>query len=122
MAQISEFGYSKLRQYIEANWKYIELQDASGTPVIRLGVGDSRVTWTHTAGSQTLQLQIIVNGTDVGATAQSPKTFAKSAIFDVASGGTAIAIEDFLPGDVSTITKAEDKVTLRHDIQVPQIA
>lgn len=122
MAQVSNYGYQKVRDFIQTNWKYIELQDSNGVAVIRIGVGDSRVTWTHSANAQTLQLQIIINGSDVGATALTPKTISKSAIFDVASGGTAIAVEDFLPEDVATMTKAEDKVTLQHDIQVPQLA
>ncbi|MED5103146.1 hypothetical protein P9858_23805 [Niallia circulans] len=114
MAEINTIGYQKIRDYIEANWKYIELQDGTGTPIIRLGVDDARVSWTHTAGSQTLKLQIVLNGSDI----TLPKTFEKSAIFDVASGGTALTVETFT---AFTMEGANDELTVEHSIEVPQV-
>lgn len=114
MAEINQIGYQKIRDYIEANWKYIELQDGSGTPIIRLGISDSRVSWTHTAGEQTLKLQVVVKGSDI----TLPKTIAKSAIFDVASGGTAISVETFT---AFTMEGASDELTVEHSIEVPQV-
>ena len=33
-----------IRDYIQANWKYIELRDESLNPVLRIGIEDPRVT------------------------------------------------------------------------------
>ncbi|KAF2425580.1 hypothetical protein [Bacillus subtilis] len=121
MSEIREYGYQELRNFIQENWKYIELQDSAGNPIIRLGVGDSRVTWVHSVGSQTLSLQIVVTGADVGATTSTPKEFAKSAIFNVASGGQPISVEDFAENDVTVFSNADSKLTHKHDLQVPRI-
>lgn len=115
MAEIKEDGYKALRTFIQANWKHIELQDGLGTPIVRLSPTDPRVTWTHLPADKVLKLQIVIKGNDAGITA--PKTFAKSAIFDVATGGVAYSIEDFTP---FTIEGADDELTVVHSIQVPQ--
>ncbi|MFB7304655.1 hypothetical protein [Heyndrickxia sporothermodurans] len=114
MAEFSQAGYQKIRDYIEANWKYIELQDETGTAIIRLGIGDSRVTWTHTADSNPLKLQIKIKGSDVSL----PKTFAISAIFDVASGGSPLAVSNF---EATTLSQAIDELTVEHSLEVPDI-
>lgn len=115
MAEISASAYQKIRDYIQANWKYIELQDTSGTPVIRLGIGDARVSWTHAAGAQTVELTVVLSGSDGYAL---PKTFAKSAIFDVAEGGTALSTETYTTFVMETTL---DELTVKHQIQVPQV-
>jgi len=114
MAEINTVGYQKIRDYIEANWKYIELQDGSGTPIIRLGVDDSTVSWTHSPNDQILKLQIVLSSADI----TLPKTFEKSAIFDVASGGTALTVETFT---AFTMEGVNDELTVEHSIEVPQV-
>ena len=116
MAEINQAGYQAIRNYIQNNWKYIELQDTDGNPIIRLGIGDPRVSWTHKVGEQTLKLRIVVKGSDV---TPLPKTFAKSAIFDVARGGTPYAVESFTP---FTMAGNNDELTVEHSIEVPQIS
>jgi hypothetical protein len=116
MAEVTQQGYQSIRDFIQANWKYIELQDDTGTAVLRLSPSDSRVTWTHVAGDQTLKLQIIVKGSDVGMTL--PRTFAKSVIYNVATGGQAFSTESFTS---FTIETAQDELTVIHSIQVPQV-
>lgn len=115
MAEIKEIGYEKIRNFIEANWTYIELQDEAGTAIIRLGVNDSKVEWTHSAGASTLNMTIIISGADI----TLPKTVARSAIFDVASGGTALAEEAF--SNTKTLTGEFDELTVTHSIQVPRV-
>lgn len=116
MAEITSQAYQDLRDYIQANWQYIELQDDTGTPILRLSPSDSRVTWTHTAGEQTLKLQIIVKGSDTDITL--PSTFASSHIFKVASGGSAFSSETFTS---FTIESEQDELTVIHNISVPQV-
>jgi hypothetical protein len=116
MAEISSVAYQNLRDYIQTNWKYIELQNDIGTPILRLSPSDSRVTWTHIAGDQTLKLQIIVKGSD--ADIVKPKTFAKSVIFNVATGGSSFSSESFTP---FIIESDQDELTVIHNLQVPQV-
>ncbi|KZB90119.1 hypothetical protein A2U94_17855 [Bacillus sp. VT 712] len=86
---ISTQGYDNLRNYIQSNWKYIELQSSAGTSVIRLTNTDSRVTITNSNGKITYVL--VLKGSDVPVGTE----VAKSAIFNVASGGTAFSTETF---------------------------
>ncbi|MFD2638422.1 hypothetical protein [Piscibacillus salipiscarius] len=116
MAEITQDAYQDLRDYIQNSWQFIELQDDSGTAVLRLDPSDSRVTWTHTAGSQILQLQVVVKGSDTDITA--PQTFAQSVIFNVASGGNPLSTETFT---AFTIEQDEDQLTVIHNIEVPQV-
>lgn len=115
MAQITEYGWETIRNFIEENWKYIELQNETGTAIIRLGVGDSRVTWTHVDGATTLELQIKITGADI----TLPATIAKTAIFNVAIGGSVIATADV---EVTTLTQTIDELTVVANIQVPTVA
>ncbi|MEC1720610.1 hypothetical protein [Schinkia azotoformans] len=116
MAEITTSAYQSIRDYIQANWQYIELRDDLGTPILRLSPSDSRVTWTHLVGDQTLKLQIIVKGSDVDITL--PKTFASSHIFNVATGGTSFSDETFT---AFTMSSVDDELTVIHSIQVPQV-
>ncbi|MFE4525064.1 hypothetical protein ACFRCQ_23655 [Cytobacillus firmus] len=116
MAEITSAAYQNLRDYIQSNWKYIELQDDLGSPIVRLSPSDSRVTWTHLAGEQTLKLQVIIKGSDADIIA--PKTFAKSVIYNVASGGVPFSTESFT---AFTIESDQDELTVIHNIEVPKV-
>ncbi|WP_066173359.1 hypothetical protein [Bacillus marinisedimentorum] len=116
MAEVTSQAYQDLRDYIQANWQYIELQDDTGNPVLRLSPANSRVSWIHNAGEQTLKLQVVVKGSDTDITA--PQTFAASAIFNVATGGSAYSVESFTP---FTFESDQDELTVVHSIQVPQV-
>lgn len=116
MAEILTEGYQSLRDYIQTNWQYIELRDDLSAAIVRLSPTDSRVTWTHLAGDQTLKLQIVVKGSDVDIT--YPVTFASSAIYDVATVGSPYSVESFT---AFTIEADEDELTVIHSIQVPQV-
>lgn len=116
MAEITAQAYQALRNYIQSNWKYIELRDDSGNAIVRLSPSDSRVTWTHNAGDQTLKLQVVIKGSD--SDISKPKTFASSAIYDVATGGQAYSIESFTP---FTVESDMDELTVIHEIKVPQV-
>ena len=114
MSQVTEYGYETIRNFIEQSWKYIELQDSTGTAIIRLGIGDSRVKWAHVDGDGVLKLEIKITGADVAL----PCTVGKTAIFDTASGGNVIATADV---EVTTLTQTIDELTVTANIQVPTI-
>ncbi|GIO22491.1 hypothetical protein [Oceanobacillus sp. J11TS1] len=140
MAEITEKAYESLRQYIIDQWHYIELQDEDGNPIIRLSPDDPRVEWVHELIEKeeqvlkgydpmgypiyetkiikklpnTLQIQIIIKGVDIS----TPKTFAKSAIYDVRSDGEPLSIELFTP---FVMINENDSITVVHNIEVPQL-
>lgn len=113
MAEITSQAYQDLRQYIQSNWQYIELQDESSTPIIRLSPSDSRVTTTIEGNN--VKITVVLNGTDPTVI---NKTFAKSAIFKVGTGGQSFSLETFTP---FTIESEQDELTVIHNIQVPQV-
>lgn len=117
MAEITSAAYQNLRDHIQNTWKYIELRDDAGNPIVRLSVDDPRVDWTHTAGAQTLELSVTIKGSDSDITI--PKTFASSAIYNVATNGTAFSVENF--SSSFTIQAAEDELRVKHQIQVPSL-
>jgi len=116
MAEITQAAYQNLRDYIQSNWKYIELQDDTGVSIIRLSPSDSRVTWTHSAGEQTLKLQVVIKGSDAEIT--FPQTLAKSLTYSVATGGSPFSEESFPP---FTFVGDQDELTVIHSIEVPKV-
>lgn len=116
MAEIKPEGYQAIRNFIQSNWQYIELRDENNTPIIRLSPSDPRVSWIHTAGDQTLKLQIVVKGSDSDIIL--PKTFASSHIYDTATGGNSFSDESF---PAFTMQSENDQLTVIHEIQVPQV-
>lgn len=116
MAEVTSQAYQNLRDYIQSNWNYIELRDDTNTPILRINTSDSRVTWTHTPGSQTLELSCVITGSDADITL--PQTFASSAIYNVASGGNAYSVETFT---AFTMSNDADQLTIKHQFEVPQI-
>lgn len=116
MAEITQTGYQGIRDFIEANWKFIELRNESGAKIVRLDTSDDRVNFTHVPGAQTLELSIVITGNDTEITL--PTTFASSVIFTSAEGAEAVtAVEAFSPFEM---TMEEDQITVRHRIEVPQ--
>lgn len=117
MAEINNSGYQELRDFIQTNWKFLELRDAGGNPVLRIGTTDPRVTWTHNDGAQTLELTAVIKGSDSDIT--KPVTIAQSALYKQSTGGTAYSVEAFTS---FTIQANEDQLTVKHQIQVPQVS
>lgn len=117
MAEITQVGYKGIRDFIQANWKFIELRNAQGVKIVRLSTDDQRVSFTHAAGAQTLELSIVITGADAEITL--PTTFASSVLFTSGDSTEAVtAVESFSPFEM---TMAEDQITVRHRIEVPQI-
>lgn len=118
MGAISATGYQDLRDYIQANWRYIEVRDTTGAAIVRLTTSDPRVTWVHGAGEQTLKLRVVLTGSD--SDVPVPITARSSAVYKVAVGGTAFNVEILAEGD-APIFADPDNVTVTHSIQVPQV-
>ena len=117
MAEISELGYQHIRNYIEENWRFIELQDDLGAKVIRLETTDPRVTWTHAPGAEVLELSIVVTGSDAEITL--PQKLASSAVYTSADATEPVTlVEPFSNFELST---TEDQLTIRHKIEVPEL-
>lgn len=116
MAEINTSGYQAIRDFIQSSWQYIELRDDTNAAIVRLSPSDSRVTWTHLSGEQTLKLQIVVKGSESDITV--PQTFASSAIYSISTGGSAYSVETFTP---FTMESDQDELTVIHSIQVPQV-
>jgi hypothetical protein len=114
--EISAAGYQDFKDRVEAAWLYIELRDAAGDPVVRLGTADPRVSWIHAPGENP-KLQAIVQGSDVDIPV--PTTFRSSALFKVAEEGDALSVDTF-DADF-TIGADADQLTVQHEVQVPQV-
>lgn len=114
MAEVTSFAYSDIRNYIQNNWNHIELENESGTPIIRLSPSDNRVT-TIIEGND-VKITVVVKGSDSDITA--PSTFAKSVIYNVATGGKPFSTELFTP---FTIESEQDELTVIHTISVPMV-
>lgn len=114
MAEITASAYSDLRNYIQTNWQYIELQDDMGVTILRLSPSDTRVT--SVIEGNNVKITVVVKGSDTDITA--PSTFAKSVIYNVSTGGTPFSTESFTP---FTIETDQDELTVIHNIEVPQV-
>jgi len=113
MAQINNYGYEKLREYILANWNYIEVQDSTGIAIKRFGIADGLLI-TGNATTQQIEYKLVITGdaTFLG------QTVGKSVLLEVATNGSPIATEEFTP---FTFESVDDQLTIIHKLQVPQI-
>lgn len=119
MSVVQNAGYQDIRDYIQDNWKYIELRDEDQNPVLRIGIEDSRVTWTHTAGDQTLEMTCVIKGSDSDVADLLPQKFAGAALFKVESGGSAMSEEEFT---TFTMSSESDQLTIVYQLEVPQVS
>ena len=119
MSEILLEGYQSIRDYIQNNWSYLELRDMSDASIVRLKIDtDPRASWTHLQGSQTLEITVVIKGSDADI-GTLPKVFNSTAIFKDAIGGDPCSVELFNPN--FTMASSEDQLTIKHRIQVPKI-
>ena len=113
MAQIKQYGYQKIREYVLSNWNYIEVQDSNGVAIKRFGIVDG-LQITGNATTQEIEYKLVLTGdaTFLG------KTVGKSVLLEVASNGSPIATEVFTPFE---FISEQDQLTIIHKIQIPQI-
>lgn len=114
MANINNYGYEQIRSFILSNWNYLELRTPTGTVLKRFSTADG-LTITGNATTQEIEYKIVVSGLDASFTGQS---VGKSVLYDVATGGSAIATESFTN---FTFESEDDELTVIHKLQVPVI-
>lgn len=111
---ITQDGHNDLKTYLQATWTYIELRSDTNAPVIRISSTDPRASWTHASGDGFIELSVTLTGMDL----TLPVTIASTALFRVATGGSALseaAISPFL------FQTTGDRLVVRHRIEVPKI-
>ena len=118
MASFTSAGLADLHGFIASDWQYIEVRDDSaagtgGAPIVRLNVSDPRVTVTDNGTN--VVVQVVLTGSDADVT--TPVTARSTAIYDVASGGTARSEEVHVEGD-ATLSADVDSVTVSHTLTV----
>ncbi|HWJ80182.1 MAG TPA: hypothetical protein VNR61_19125 [Niallia sp.] len=113
MSSITTYGYNKIQDYLVANVTYLELQDDQGNAIKRYTTSNG-LTITNSKATQTITYEVVATGD----AAFLNKTVAQSVLFDVATNGSSIATETFSP---FTFESAEDELTVKHNIQVPQL-
>ncbi|MDJ0331731.1 hypothetical protein [Planococcus sp. S3-L1] len=114
MAEINQYGYQKIREFVIANWKYLEVRTPTGVVLKRFSVTDG-LTITGTSASAEIEYKIVISGNDATFIGQS---VGKSVLFDAATGGSAIATETF---STFLFESAEDELTIIHKLQVPKV-
>ncbi|MCJ7841773.1 hypothetical protein MUB24_12860 [Lederbergia sp. NSJ-179] len=130
MANINEYGYQSIRQYVIDSWKFVELQDEDGETVKRFmekrvkvgtdGMGrpiyetEPGATISGDPTTQTITLTVVASGDEF-----TGKTVAKVALFDVDTGGKPIASESL--SNSFTFESAEDELTVNFNLQIPKV-
>lgn len=121
MAEVLTNGYEALRAGIDPNatnqsFDVIELTN-SGTGVVRLSTSDSRVTVNSAAEANPYEIEVTVTGADSEIT--QPQTIDGSRVYEADAAGEEVTpIETF---SSVTLDNDQDELTVRHQIEIPQI-
>lgn len=108
---ITSVGYLSLRDFVQANWKYVSIVTDTGE-LMRLEIGvDSRANWTHTEDAN--PLEVTINLTGANAEIAEPRTFTGVYLYNVASGGSALC-----GGNHTQFTMESDDDTLQIKLQI----
>lgn len=121
-SEIREAGYETIRDWLASasGWDYVALIDDTGAEVTRISIsGDSRAAWVHADGSQVLEAEIQISGSD--SDIPTPTTFLESASYqvDASTGGTEMARDAF--SDQATISQDADDLTITHQVEIPEV-
>lgn len=112
MSNITTYGYNKIQNYLAQNVTYLELQDEQGNPIKRFNTTNG-LTIQNDINNRTITYEVVATGDNTFIN----KTVSKSVLFDVATGGQPIAVEEFSP---FTFESEEDELTVKHKLQLPQ--
>ncbi|GAA0432677.1 hypothetical protein GCM10008983_06610 [Lentibacillus halophilus] len=141
MAEITADAYTLLKKHIVENWTRVILFDDKDNNIVTIDSTDSRFSWIHatkqmTLGydsvgnpmkedvpdSQTLKLEIVLTGSDSDVSLDT--TFAKIELNEITGSSyenpsdKVVSTETFTN---FTISKDGDKLTVTHEIEVPQV-
>ena len=114
MAEINQYGYQKIREFVIANWKHLEVRTPTGVVLKRFSTADGLVI-TGNASSPVIEYKLIIKGSDA---LFANQTVGRSVVFDSAVSTNAIATESFTS---FTFESADDELTIIHKLQVPQV-
>lgn len=121
MAEISVAGYDSIKSFIEANWKYIEIQTSGGTKIVRRQVGlagSGATVEPREDTGRTVVIKVVVRGSDADMPAL-PVIAARSVVRSVNSDSGTIVSNETLSGTF-TFQDDGDQLTVYHKIHVPQ--
>lgn len=116
-------GYLDLRNYVEANYKYVALVDSSDNEIVRMEIGvDSRAQWIHQAGANPLLLEVTVKGSD--AEIAEPCTLNKAYLYKTINGTTKMAggLHTIFTIESGDAVSADDQMVLTFQFALPQIS
>lgn len=116
MAEVTEYTYKKIRDLIDSNFKYIEIQNESNVKVLRLSTSDPRITYSYNRNSQTQTYTLVLSGDDADITL--PKTLAKVLFFETSSSSDALYAESTT---AFTLGAEGDTCTFTITVNVPAI-
>ena len=109
--EITNAGYLSLRDFIQANWKYVGIVTDMGE-LMRLEIGvDSRANWTNAEDAN--PLEVTINLTGANAEIAEPRTFTGVYLYNVATGGEALC-----GGNHTQFTMESDDDTLQIKVQI----
>lgn len=121
MSEISSAGYQTVRDWMTQSsaWGFHALCNGADVELLRVNIDtDTRSSWTHVSGSQTLEVTTVIKGSDSEISASLPVTFAKSKMYKTSSGGSVLSTETF---SSITLTTVNDQITVKHQIEVPEV-
>lgn len=120
--EITNAGYQSIRDFIESNWKYLEIRDQGSNPILasRIDVSSStgindQFEWKHEAFSQVLRIEGKITGEDVN---QLGDTAYEIAVFTQASGGTPVHVGT---SDPFVFNNTADECNIVYTFQVPEL-
>lgn len=118
MADFTAAGYRRIRELLQVDWNFLALLDDQGVEVVRVNIAtDPRAAYTIGAEQQEMQITLTVEGADPDI--PLGHTFVESRIYHAAAGGDPDSVEAFAPFIIGV---DEDRLVVRHHLQVPRIA
>lgn len=116
-------GYKDLRDYVQANYKYVALVDSSDNEIVRMEIGvDARAKWIHEAGANPLLLEVTVKGSD--AEIAEPCTLNKAYLYKTIDGTTKMAggLHTIFTIESGDAVSADDQMVLTFQFALPVIS
>jgi len=116
MSEITNAAYQLIRDFVQEKFAYVDIFDVLGIRILRMSVTDSRINWVHQAGSQRLEMMIILDGSNTDL--PLPCRINKVALFETAESVAPLAEEGF---SAFELAYESDLLIIRVQIEVPDI-
>lgn len=125
VSELEPAGYEDIRQFVDptrsdpANWDYLALFDSDDNEVLRVQISnDSRTSWEHSSGDQTL----VVEGTFSGSDSDLSQgiTITAAGLFNQSGTGNGDPrTKDTMTG--VAIDSDSAAIDLIHEVELPQV-